>query len=147
MPRHVIHFQKHHEADGLWDTLTTAYGPEEYCLVSIDRTRTATVPQEDAETVVHILHELQWYGSILIAHGDDCRLACDLAALASARISALFLVDAPEELELPPFPPFPPSVLHVTTVEGVRRDPFVLEKKELLPEVFHAFCTLKLRAH
>ncbi|PWK06957.1 hypothetical protein [Tumebacillus permanentifrigoris] len=142
MPRRVLHFQKHHEAAALWNRLPTEFGLEEYRLVSIDRTHTATLPQEDAETVMHILDELQWSNSILIAHGTDCRLACDLAALAPAHISALFLVDAPDDVQ--PIDNLTTTCLQVTTSAGERPDPFVLEDIALLPEVFHAFCTLKL---
>lgn len=90
---------------------------------------------------MYILDELQWFDSVLIAHGADCRLACALAALVAPRISALFMVDAPDDVhhigQLT-------TCLHVATAAGDRQDPFVLENLNWLPEVFHAFCTLKL---
>ncbi|KEO82512.1 alpha/beta fold hydrolase [Tumebacillus flagellatus] len=141
MPRRVIHFQKGRSHEELWNALRDQF-QQEYRLVSIDRKGIDSKPQEDAETVVHILEELQWPDAVLIAHGEDCRFARDLAMLAPQRVSALFLVDAPDDVTVQstrhPF-------LHVTTADSGRQDPFVLENSALLPEVFHAFCTLRLR--
>ncbi|MBL0388168.1 hypothetical protein JJB07_16240 [Tumebacillus sp. ITR2] len=141
MPRRVLVFQKQSDSTQLWKGLTEEF-EQEYRLVFINRQGIDCPPQEDAETVVQIMAEMQWSDAILVAHGDDCRLLRDLAALAPKRISALFLVDAPDDVHLSGHhSPF----LHVTTANSDRQDPFVLEKTELLPEVFHAFCTLRLR--
>lgn len=143
MPRRVIHFQKTIETCALWNCLPAQVADPHYHLVSIDRTHLNSSLHEDAETLLAIMNELDWSDAILIAHGADCRLLSHLVQLVPERISALFLVDAPDDVR---FPEHLKTAFHVASSASQPHTPFEVPQPDWLLEVFHAFCTLRLQS-